>query len=62
MIYKQLLEVKGRFGKMAVSATFKGESKVAPADSCSQIANETNIDINGFYWIKNKCSKDPHKI
>lgn len=48
MIYKQLMGVKGRFGKMAVTATFKGESKVAAAESCSQISNETNIEINGF--------------
>jgi len=29
------MEVKGRFGKLAVVATFAGESKVKPADSCT---------------------------
>ena len=62
VIYKKIMELKGRFGKSAVTATFYGESKILPADSCTNIYYQSNIEINGFYWIKNECSKDPFKV
>jgi len=56
------MEVKGRFGKLAVVAHFDGEAKTKPADSCSYVNMVANTEVNGFYWIKNKCSKDAHKV
>jgi len=56
------MEVKGRFKKSAIVAIFDGETKTKPATSCTYINMVTKSIVSGFYWIKNQCSKDAHKV
>jgi len=56
------MELKGQFGNSdPIEATF-GESKLKPAPSCSLVKQLTGSMTNGFYWIKNKCSKVSFKV
>jgi len=61
-LFKELMEEKAKFGKSdPMEATF-GESKMIPAPSCSLLKSLTGTNINGFYWIKNKCGSKAFKV
>jgi len=61
-LYKNLLEVKSRFGGLTVASSLIGEAKTLPGSSCSIIKKVANINVSGFYWIKNHCAMEPSKV
>jgi len=58
---KTTLEVKSRFG-LAGNANLIGENKENPAPNCSIVKTLNNMNLNGFVWIKNACSKNSYKV
>lgn len=56
-----LLKERARLVSPSVSPGKLGDSKMSPADSCSMIISMYVDAIDGFYWIKNGCSKSAIK-